>query len=99
MDHVEPLIPAGRDACTAAEAAALAGLPLRSFNRLRGRFERWLDGNKGWVPVPPDATRAWRRERIIIARPFGGASQYGGDWRYSREVCARWRHAGCHIAP
>lgn len=89
-----PLIPAGSDACSAAEAAALAGLPLRSLNRLRRRLERFRDASGQWVPVPQSATRAWRRARVIVAPSLGGASQYGGDWRYSRAACLRWRREG-----
>lgn len=87
-----PLIPGGPDACTAAEAAAIAGLPLRTFNRLRRRFERWYDTGT-WTPVPDGATRAWRRERVIVVPEFGGASQFGSDFRYSRAACERWHEA------
>ena len=85
------LIPTGSDACGADEAAPLVGMSLRTFNRLRARLERWCDANGEWQSVPLGATRAWRRARVIYVREWGGASQYGGDWRFSRTACARWR--------
>lgn len=89
--HLEDLIPSGSDECKAKEAAPLVGMQLRTFNRQRARLERWCDANGDWQPVPRGATRAWRRDRIIYVREWGGASQYGSDWSYSRAACARWR--------
>lgn len=87
----EDLIPTGSDECDAEEAAPLVGMTLRTFNRHRAHFERWCDANGDWRPVPPGATRAWRRDRVIYVREWGGASQFGAEWRYSRAACARWR--------
>ncbi len=35
--------------------------------------------------------RAWRAEHVVVVPAWGGASIYGGEWRFRRSLCRAWR--------